>query len=317
MSLDEIAWSEADLAIPDLRAEPRREEPGREVRSGRRAEDARSAAARRPGDLTDGAEQAVAAAAPGAVSCVAFQGVGGGAGVTSLAVGVSQALAERGGGVCLVDLDFELGACASYLDVEPGARLEDFRVEPGRVDATFARALLVEHPGGVHVLAVEPEAGEANPHTVLAVLDALSDLFGTLVLDVPRRGGPWTEAVLRAADRTVLVSELHIPALHRARGRLEALGAKADVVLNKYERRSFKASLRRADAGKALGRDVLGVVAVDPHTSAECINCGEPVGRLSPDGRLGRDVAALAEALVPAKAKRGARGSARGAARGR
>ena len=303
-SLDELSWSEADVRIPS-------------PVQARRADDARDYE-RRSGSSTlenTPAPVAPAPADPDAPVCLAFQGVGGGAGTTSLAIGVAQSLRTRTGrGVCLVDLDFELGTCAGYLDVEPGARAEDFAVDPGRVDATFVRALLVEHPGGVSVLAAEPGFLAANPATVLAVLDVLSDMFGVLVLDVPRVWQPWTDAVLRAADHAVLVGELHIPALHRARGQLDALdaaGVKAGLVLSKYERRSFKASLRRADAEKALARPVLDVVATDPHTAAECVNCGEPVVRLSPEGRLAKDVEALSLALVPARADAKSRRKAR------
>ena len=293
--LDDISLSEADVRIPS---------PAQT----RRADDARHPGRRGDPDAPADTPAPVVPAAtdPDAPVCLAFQGVGGGAGTTSLAIGVAQSLRARTGrGVCVVDLDFELGTCAGYLDVEPGARAEDFAVDPGRVDATFVRALLAEHPGGLNVLAAEPGAAAVNPATVLAVLDVLSDMFGVLVLDVPRGWQPWTDAVLRAADQAVLVGELHIPALHRARGqvdKLEAAGVRAGLVLSKYERRSFKASLRRADAEKALARPVLGVVATDPHTAAECVNCGEPVVRLSPEGRLAKDVEALALALVPVRA---------------
>ena len=302
--LDELSWSEADVRIPSP-AQTRRAEDGRQVRQ-RGESDI-------PADVPTPVAPAVTE--PGAPVCLAFQGVGGGAGTTSLAIGVAQALRARTkGGVCLVDLGFELGTCAGYLDVEPGARVADFAVDPARVDATFVRSLLVDHPGGMSVLAVEPELAAVDPVTVLAVLDVLSDMFGVLVLDVPRAWQPWTDAVLRAADHAVLVGELHIPALHRARGQLDALdaaGVRAGLVLSKYERRSFKASLRRADAEKALARPVLGVVATDPHTAAECVNCGEPVVRLSPEGRLAKDVEALSLALVPMRAEAKGRRRAR------
>ena len=247
--------------------------------------------------------------------CLAFRGVTGGVGTTSLAIETAHIMASaKRGDVCLVDLDFALGMCAHYLDIGQVPSIEDLNADPARVDDTYVRAMLAHHEAGFAVLGAPGEMGaneRVNPAMILRMLDVLSDMYPVLILDVPRLVRPWTQAALLAADRVCLVTELTIPALHVSRLRLDELGAlgveKADIVLSKYERRSFRASIRRSDAEKALGREVTCVIGIDAHTPTEAINCGEPAGRVSADSRFVKDAGALARILSPHFAERRSR----------
>ena len=249
---------------------------------------------------------------PPAGTCIAFQGVHGGAGVTSLAVQTAYAFAQaKRGNVCLVDLDFAFGAVAHYLDIGIVPEVADFQVGPSRMDRNYFRALLSDHEAGFSVLGSPAAAGgndAVDPATVLQMLDLVTEMFPVVVLDVPRLHRPWVEAAMLAVDRACLVTELTIPALHAARLRLDALNARAghatDVVLSKYERRSFKASIRRPDAERALGQDVTGVIGWDPQSPLEGMNCGEPAGRIHADSRYTKDVGALVRTLSPQLAER-------------
>ena len=241
-------------------------------------------------------------------ACLAFRGVGGGAGTTSLAIASAHALHRRTRRpVCVIDLDFELGMVAHYLDIGSTPSLDDLRADPARVDDTFARALVSHHDSGLAVVAASGLGAGANdlvdPGTVLALLDRLADLYPLLVLDVPRLHRPWTRAALLAADSTCVVGEANIPALHVCRTLIDAMAADGvgDIrpVLNKYERRSFRATIRKSDAERALAREVCATVAVDAATPAEAMNCGEPATRIAADSRYAKDVAALVAALLP------------------
>jgi len=290
-------FSEDALQIPDLRAD----------------EGVVDAAEDSAPDITNASPTEVAKDAGKPPSlCVAFRGVSGGVGVTSLAISTAHIFAQaKRGDVCLIDLDFDLGMCAHYLDLGMNPAISDFQTDPVRVDQNYVRAMLAHHEAGFAVLGSPGAMGgneQVNPQTVLQVLDVLADMFSVIIMDVPRLTRPWTEAALLAADRVCLLTELNIPALHVTRKRLDdftAIGVeKTDVVLSKYERRSFRASLRQADAERAIGQSVTAMIASDAHVSSEAMNCGVPATLAGSDSRLSKDITALARALSPHFAER-------------
>lgn len=266
-------------------------------------------------DLPSGEDDADALAKAPTSSLLAFRGVTGGVGVTSLAIEMAHVMAKSGrGDVCIIDLDFGSGMVSHYLDATVSPSLDDLRTEPHRLDRTFLQSLLFHHEAGFAVFASPGVMGgndAVNTNSVLAALDTLANIFPVVILDVPRLTRPWTEAALKAADRVCLVSELTIPALHVTRQRIAALNSwgipKTDVVLSKYERRSFKASIRKGDAERAIGQEVTGLLDLDPHVTVEAMNCGLPAGKVSRDSRYVKDVAALARELSPHFAERRSR----------
>jgi len=114
---------------------------------------------------------------------------------------------------------------------------------------------------------------------------------------------------MRAVDVLGLTCELTIPSLHAARQSLEKLSelphgqVNAKIILSKFERRSFKNTLRLTDAETALGQSVLATLCLDPDTTREALNCGEPAGVIRPDSRFVKDVRKLAETLKATRVK--------------
>lgn len=246
--------------------------------------------------------------------CWAFMGAAGGVGTTSLAIQTAYELAERVAAetpakikrtepkVCLVDLDFELGTCAHYLDLPPSLNMEDLQDVPERIDRALTTALMSAHDSGIALLAAPNKLGgndSVNPETVLAILDQACQIYDHVVLDVPRLWRPWTHAAIAASDHFGLVTELTIPTLHLTRARAKdiennvEMRATMDIILNKYERRSFRNSLRLKDAEAALERTVNLTICVDSETTKEAINCGEPVSVVRPESRYVKDVKKL------------------------
>jgi len=244
-----------------------------------------------------------------------FMGATGGVGTTNLAVQVAYELAmmcknkktnlrrPKDPQVCLIDLDFEGGTCAYHLDLLPSLSVEDLLGHAERIDTTFTSALVSTHACGVSLLAVPntPKANQkVNPHAVMAMLDAASQLYQYVIIDMPRYMHSWTPAVIGGSDFVGVVSELTISSLHMARDTLNnsrtalennALGNKPNChpILGKYERRSFKNTLRLNDAETVLGREVISTLCIDTDTCREAINCGEPVGAIRPDSRYVKD----------------------------
>ncbi len=258
-------------------------------------------------------------ASPHTSKVFAFMGASGGVGTTSLATQIAYELAlkckdkqknirhPKDPQVCLIDLDFEGGTCAYHLDLLPSLSVEDISGSTDRIDTTFTSALVSTHECGVSLLAVPNISGAnqiINPHAVMAMLDAASLLYQYVVIDMPRYSQSWTPAVIGGADFVGIVSELTISSLHMARNTLNRImspfalathevSPNCHPILSKYERRSFKNTVRLNDAESVLDRKVLGTICIDSDTCREAINCGEPIGALRPDNRYVKDTRIL------------------------
>lgn len=261
---------------------------------------------------------AMASTKQNAARIFALVGATGGVGTTCLVTQLAHAFALEAASqpsmkrrptdpsVCLIDLDFESGACANHLDILPSLTLDDLSGPPEQIDKAFTQALVSTHESGISLLATPNSLGansRVNPETVMAMLDAAAELYDIVIIDLPRYHQPWTLSVMRAVDVLGITCELTIPSLHAAREALEKLNAlskgkiNSQVILSKFERRSFKNVLRQSDAETALGRKTLSTICLDPDTTREALNCGEPAGAIRPESRFVKDVRKLAELL--------------------
>ena len=203
--------------------------------------------------------------------------------------------------VCLIDLDFECGACAHHLDLLPTLSTEDLRRPPSQFDSAVLAAMVDQSVAGVTLLgAVNGDPGHPDPRTVLALLDAASQLFDHVVLDVPRHIQPWTAAALAGADVAMVMCELTVPSLHMARLRraqlgtvLQQAGQTLHPVIGKLERRAGRGALSLKDAETALGVAPFATLPLDPEALRVVVNSGEPLTAARPDCRYLRGVTAL------------------------
>jgi len=251
--------------------------------------------------------------------CWAFMGSVGGVGTTTLAVQIAYELAKlnssaskknrRGAEpqICLIDLDFEAGSCMHHLDVEPSLSIEDLTSDAIRMDTTLAQALLSTHGTGISVLAAPNMIGanaRVKSETVLALLDAACEMFPYVILDLPRQWQSWSQAAVAGSDFVGLLSELTIPSLHMActkRSQLVEMfddEAACQIILNKYERRTFSNSLRLSDAQIALQCEIFGTMCMDQNITREALNCGEPVGAIRGDSRYAKDSRKLLQQIT-------------------
>lgn len=243
--------------------------------------------------------------------CIAVMGAAGGVGVTSLCIQMAYDLAlqsqkhlqktsrAKEARVCLIDLDFEGGSCAHHLDIAPSLSVADLTQSAENIDRALISALVTHHASGLDLLAMPNTLGGndmANPLVVVALLDLICQMYDHVIIDVPRYWRPWNMAAIGGADKFLIVTDLTIPSLHLSRMRMNAIEEKlngavrAEIILNKYERRSFRNALRQKDAETALKRDVSATICVDTETLREAINCGEPSGAIRPDSRYVKDV---------------------------
>ncbi|MFC5278530.1 MinD/ParA family protein [Halorubrum rubrum] len=157
---------------------------------------------------------------------IAVAGGKGGSGKTTTTVGLARALSRRGAPVVVADADWDLpnlveladetGEPVATPDASParGAPVSDDRPTVTRV-ARGERPVPVDRRVPV-VLDAPDRPSEHDAATVLADLDDVVPEDTPLLLDCPAGASPDVAAPLRAADRCVLVTPLHRPALRDA-----------------------------------------------------------------------------------------------------
>ena len=248
---------------------------------------------------------------PSTARIIALTGACGGAGTTSIAIQLahelSQSVQKKGlrnqhqarPKVCLLDLDFEGGGLANAIDVPTDLETADLDQSETKIDEVFVTAVTRVHHSGFAIIASAGEFGgneRVNPNAVLTLLDIVSSQYETVILDLPTTKTSWTLPAFLGADHRAIVTPLTVAGLRRTALRLKSFDplfeaeAKADIILNKAERRTLRASLNERDARKALGRDPLGSICLDYDLTNSAINTGEPCGVLRRDGRFVKDV---------------------------
>lgn len=231
----------------------------------------------------------------------AYQGVQGGAGVTSLVVQTAYELSKgfvksgrEAANVLLIDLDFERGSCAAYLDVQPSMRIDELNAAAGRMDTSLAKTFIRGHGKNLSVVIAEGELGGndmIDPAALLSLLDTVSTMFDYIVMDVPLMWRSWTQAVIGAADKFTLVTELSVPSMHKTKDLSQSISnamrlhQPPQLLINKYERRALRNSVTLKDAAQVLDREDFVTVCVDDDIMRQAINSGLPVGKFRPEAR--------------------------------
>jgi len=202
--------------------------------------------------------------------------------------------------VALLELDFENSALSNYLDIKPHIGIGALNNDPDRIDTDLVQSWMTQTRYGFSVFSAKPELDgnqKVNPDTVLALLDSVCGLYDYILIDIPRIWTPWTHATIGTADKFAVVTELTIPALQLAKSKATALQEavetleRVDFILNKYEKRSFRNSLKLKDAEKTLGRVWFAALASDQVNGA--MNRGMPVGANTPDSRFAKDLSGI------------------------
>ncbi|NJO22293.1 MAG: hypothetical protein HC868_04315 [Sphingomonadales bacterium] len=265
------------------------------------------------GDIVTACERAMVDKAPRSEStdralCITMLPAAGGVGTTTLAIQTAFLLARRDRSpksTCLIDLNFQSGALADYLDLAPGFKLETVASAPERLDAHLLEVMLSRHESGLAVLAASRSPADCvypDPSVVARVLSVASELFQTMIIDMPPIWQPWTNDVLAGSDRVYVVTEFTVPALRKARELTtvvnERLGQKAKVgtIVNKYRQQLFSNGLRRRDAEEMLGERLSGFVPEDYGLVRDAINRGKPLGSLRRSNRIDRSLAKIVTA---------------------
>jgi MinD-like ATPase involved in chromosome partitioning or flagellar assembly len=228
-------------------------------------------------------------------------------GVTTVAIGLAAALADRDRRVVLVDADLRGGNVGPYLDLDPRRGLVGLAF--GRNGASAAGAVeeeLQEGPGFMVLAGLEtPDSGLGMSAELLtSAVTILRESFDDVLVDVGEvvagASSPASEAVLRVADRLLVVVGADLVALWNARVVLrhvrEGVGVAQEamgVVLNRREGREHYAA---EEVERALDLSVLALLPEDRRAARRAL--AEQLPITAARGPVARQVKRLAAVLA-------------------
>lgn len=235
----------------------------------------------------------------------------GGVGATALLGQLAQQFAAnelaRGRDTCLIDLDLQFGDAAFQLGLQPSLSMADAISARGRMDGAMLRTIAVPHPSGLHVISAPREIlplDSLDSDQLMHVLAEARGEFGTVFVDLPSNWTNWSLSLLANADLVLMVTQLSIPGLHRARRQLDLVlqhlgDVPIQLIINRFEKKLF-AKLDASDVANVLGREADYLVANDYETVSDAIGRGVPVTEISRKGAITRDLAALESGVAAA-----------------
>lgn len=249
-----------------------------------------------------------ASAATGKVVAVlkSVGGVGATSLITQTAISYARRVGKFGREACLIDLDVQFGDAAFQLGLRPKLSLAELVEAGARLDGDLLRATIVDHPSGLKVVAAPPDMmplESLSSESVLEIVELAAREFGTLFVDLPTNWTNWSMSILARADVVLMVTEMTVSCLHRARRQLDLLRSQdlgaldVRVVVNRVEKGIFK-SVGLGDVEKGLGRDVSFTIANDHPLMRSAIDRGVPLADVKGKSALGRDIDQMAQSLA-------------------
>ncbi|MBX7102176.1 MAG: hypothetical protein K1X89_30955, partial [Myxococcaceae bacterium] len=249
-----------------------------------------------------------AAPAPQGKVVVVF-GCRGGLGSTTAAVNLASRAARRGFHACVVDLDLHLGDVFVAVDLEPGRSLRAAARDCPQLEPAALRRSLQTHPNGFQLLSqvAHPEEVDVElPRQLPGLFAELKRAYDLVVVDGVRDFGDAALAGLDAASEVLLLVGLDVLSVRRARRVLH--------LLRKLQYPESRLRLVIADGarvGKIPLAEVEAALALRPTArlrhDAGAAAAALDAGTLLTDGSssAGRDLVALADALLPSERSRG------------
>jgi pilus assembly protein CpaE len=235
----------------------------------------------------------------------------GGVGATALLSQLALRFARKEAGfereACLIDLDVQFGDAAFQLGVRPRLTLADLLDAGTRLDGALLRATTVMHPSGLKLIAAPPQMmpleALSSDH-LLEIVDVATHEFGTVFVDLPTNWTNWSLSLVARSALVLVVTELTVTALNRARRQLDVfesqqLEVDVRIVINRYDK-SMARTVSLAAARKALGRDIDYLVGNDYRLMRSAIDRGLPIDEIQRKSALAKDLDGLDAGIAAA-----------------
>ena len=235
-------------------------------------------------------------------------GVGATALLTQLGIRFAHQEAKAGREACLIDLDVQFGDAAFQLGLRPKLSLADLVEAGSRLDGDLLRATTTVHASGLNVIASPPSMmplESLSSEQVIEIVELAKREFGTVFVDLPSNWTNWSLSVLAQSDLVLLVSELSVASLHRARRQLDLINSQElndldlRIVINRFEKGLLR-TVRPTDVSNALRRDVAFMVANDQPLMRSAVDQGLPIGEIRRKSAIGKDIDTLDAGIAAA-----------------
>ena len=235
-------------------------------------------------------------------------GVGATALLTQVGIRFAEQEAARGREVCLIDFDVQFGDAAFQLGLQPSLSLGDLIDAGARIDGDLLRATTAVHSSGLRVLASPPEMmplESLSSEQLLQIVELAAKEFGTVLVDLPTNWTNWSLSLLARSDVILLITEMTIPSLYRARRQLDLIKSQdledldVRVVVNRFEKGLLK-TIRVADVRESLGREVSFTVANEHALMCSAIDRGVPIAEIKRKSTLAKDLDTLDAGIAAA-----------------
>lgn len=248
--------------------------------------------------------------ANGKLICVikSVGGIGATSLVTQLAIKSAENEARFGREVCLLDLDLQFGNAAFQLGLRPQLTFYDLIEAGGRLDGELLRATTCPHSSGLKVVASPSTLmplDSVSSEQLIEIVEIAKREFGTVLVDLPASWTNWSLSLLAQADLVLLVTELSVSGLHRARRQLDLLReqdlASIDlrIVVNRFEKGLMR-TVKSGDVHKALGREVAYTITNEPAVMVPAIERGVPISDIKRKSAVGKDIDMLDSGIAAA-----------------
>lgn len=246
--------------------------------------------------------------ANGKLVCVikSVGGIGATALLTQLAIRAAEKEAPYNRGVGLLDLDLQLGNAAFQLGLKPALTVFDLIEAGDRLDAELFRATTTAHPSGLKIISAPTSLMPLDAVTseqLLAIVEIAKREFGTVFVDLPSNWTNWSLSLVAQADLVLMVTELSVSGLHRARRQLDLIREQdlntvdLRLVVNRFEKSQMR-MIREADVQKALGRDIAYTVVNEPAVMHPAVERGVPISDIKRKSAVGKDIDVLESGIA-------------------
>lgn len=259
-------------------------------------------------DLARKSDNATSASAKVVSVIKSVGGVGATALLTQVGIRFAEQEAAHGREVCLIDFDVQFGDAAFQLGLRPSLSLGDLIEAGARIDGDLLRATTVRHASGMHVLASPPDMmplESLSSDQLLQIVELAAKEFGTVLVDLPTNWTNWSLSLLARSDLILLVTELTVPGLYRARRQLDLIKSQeldeldVRVVINRFEKGLLK-TIRVADVRESLGREVSFTIANEHALMCSAIDRGIPIAEIKRRSALAKDLDLLDAGIAAA-----------------
>ena len=183
------------------------------------------------------------------------------------------------------------------MGLRPPLTFSDLLDAGDRLDSQLLRATTTPHDSGLKVIAAPTSLMPLDAVTseqLIEIVDLAKREFDTVFVDLPASWTNWSLSLLAQADLVLLVTELSISGLHRARRQLDLLreqdlAVDLRVVVNRFEKGLLR-TIRPDDVKQALGRDIAYTITNEPAVMHTAVERGVPISDIKRKSAVGKDI---------------------------